>query len=188
MRYRPARAREAEEARKRGHLNGTAPASTRLGASPSAEAAPPPRTSTFGTPDADGKMWRSTTTGTGPSFQRLETSTPPRGRFAPLEPTRKKSEGLFPATAPLAKSEAPSPHKQPWQGSRLRKPLPPKQNLAEAAAVPDAWDRDESTQRPKPDRVLQKEPSSGRTDASADDLVAELDSLRINSDKDATDK
>jgi len=76
------------------------------------------------------------------------------------------------------KPGAPSSTAKPWQNSRLRKALPSQQKQDEAAAVPDAWDQEETSQGNESVR-----PQTSRMHASADELAAELESLSIGKSK-----
>ncbi|SPO32720.1 uncharacterized protein UTRI_05779_B [Ustilago trichophora] len=182
QRYRPARAREAEEARKRGVAGSASsvPSATNSASSSraSSSAAPPQ----FEKQDFDRMVWRSNSTRTPTASNGSDTGTQPRGKFAPLEAPRTAIGERLCETSSVDKSRASSSAAKPWQNSRLRKPLPPKQD--EKAAVRDEWDQQDASEQGKAgDRKNEETIQKKGSDASADDLAAHLDSLRINPNK-----
>ncbi|CDR99273.1 uncharacterized protein SPSC_00731 [Sporisorium scitamineum] len=185
VRYRPARAREAEEARKRGVPGGAAPtvAST---SSSSASSAPPysSRPTASGKPDCDRSTWRPNTARSPAVSDSKDGGQEPRGNFAPLEPPRQPKDRTPSATNLLGTFLTPAAVVKPWQSSRLRKPEPPRpsQDAASAAsAVPEAWDQDLAQRDGDLERKAGAESVSAGDKASAsDDLAAQLDNLRID--------
>ena len=123
--------------------------------------------------------WRSAATGSAAATSsRTATATPPRGNFAPLEPARKTADHSS-RTGLAVNSEAPSSEAKSWRNSRLRKPLPPKQD--EPQAVPDAWDEEDDGRDRNTDKASEQKTRERAVQTSADDLAAELDGLQINS-------
>lgn len=176
VRYRPGRAREAEEARRRA-VQGSAAlpaASTTATSSASRKALPTGLADTAGRPGAATLATRSSS---------KDTAQRPRGNFAPLEPqkTPSKKDASSDKTA-SGTSEASSSEAKPWRNSRLRRPLPPEQSQ-DSSAVPDAWDQDRAKASGKPDTQSTSAQSASRTGPSADALAEELESLRIDKGK-----
>ncbi|GAC98384.1 hypothetical protein PHSY_005978 [Pseudozyma hubeiensis SY62] len=194
VRYRPARAREAEEARKRGvpgsaaqtkaSTSSTSPSSTvsspSASLSGSTEAVPPTRHSSVA---------RSSTIPSAAS-NGSNNGEQPRGKFAPLEPPRQRKGAGAPAATNI--TAAGRPDKQadelpkPWRNSRLRKPAAPAAAQNEAADVPIALHGEKTDRSGKADEkskdethtVLDRQPQ-----VAGDELVAQLEDLRIGQSK-----
>lgn len=185
-RYRPAKAREAEEARKRG-VPGSAvqtTASTARSSTPTA-AYSSPRTPLSGKSASDQSAWRSSSATPSAATDGRNGSAQPRGKFAPLEPARQPRDRRSAAATSIVTSELPSSGAKPWQNSRLRKPQQSQQSQPSTAsteastAVPEAWDQDQAEQDGKP--------VSKGSQSTPDDLATQLDSLRIGKIKDDKD-
>ncbi|SJX65400.1 uncharacterized protein SRS1_15671 [Sporisorium reilianum f. sp. reilianum] len=181
VRYRPARAREAEEARKRGTPGSEAIALTSSSSSPSALTSSS-RPSVPAKSDSDGSTWRSSAARSPAASDGKHDGQKPRGNFAPFEPPKQPRGGRTSAATSPVPSEAPSSVAQSWRNSRLRKSQEP------TTAVPEAWDQDEARHSGNSDKKPDAETVSARDrSSSADDLASQLDSLRIGKSKEAKD-
>ncbi|CBQ69752.1 conserved hypothetical protein [Sporisorium reilianum SRZ2] len=183
VRYRSARAREAEEARKRG-IPGSAEASIASTSGSSSPSVPSTssRTSVTAKRDSDSSVWRSSAARSPAASDGKNDGQKPRGNFAPLEPPKQPRGGRTSAATSPVPSEAPSSVAQSWRNSRLRKSQEP------TTAVPKAWDQDEAQPSGNSDKKPDAETVSARDrSSSADDLASQLDSLRIGKSKEAKD-
>ncbi|KAJ1035597.1 hypothetical protein NDA18_000375 [Ustilago nuda] len=174
-RYRPARAREAEEVRKRGIPGNSATVAATLSSSITSDPSRSLKSGNIGDCDTHSTPWRSSTA--PPSAHSVPTSRP-RGNFAPLEPApARRTTNEAPSKNDTADElEAFHSDTRSWRNSRLRKQNPSEEKKDERAAVPDAWDQEESGS----DKETEREQSSKRAQTSTDDLAAELDSLSID--------
>ncbi|KAF6766991.1 Exon junction complex, Pym [Kalmanozyma brasiliensis GHG001] len=177
VRYRPGRAREAEEARRR-----AVPGSV-----PSPAASTPGASSSTTSPDSQSAipsaLADTTRTSRAAASATIspgkDTAQRPRGNFAPLEPqkTPSRKDASSDKSATVT-SGASSSEAKPWRNSRLRRPVQPTQSQ-HSSAEPDARDQDEGDASDKSNQTKGDLPSS-KSSPSADDLADELDSLRID--------
>lgn len=187
MRYRPARAREAEEARKRG-IPGSAESATALSSSSSSSWAPASstRTPVSEKPDSDRATLQSNATRSPAASDGKNIGQQARGNFAPLEPPKQPRGGRPPATTTTSPgtSERPSAGTKAWQNSRLRKLQSSKLSPDPAQAVTEAWDPEQAEQTGYSDRKAHAHkapPAREKASTAADDLASKLDGLRIDS-------
>lgn len=189
VRYRPARAREAEEARKRG-----VPGSAAQTKASSSSTSSYPGTSLFGSAESGPPTRHSSVA----QSSAIPSATPndsnkdaqPRGKFAPLEPPRQRKGARAPA-ATIATAADQTDGKadeqlKPWRNSRLRKPAAPAAAQNETADVPIALDGERSGRSGKADQSSNKETRTApnrQAEAAGDDLVAQLEDLRIGQSK-----
>ncbi|SPO30315.1 uncharacterized protein UTRI_05779 [Ustilago trichophora] len=186
QRYRPARAREAEEARKKGVPGSASSVASATNSASSSRASSIPVPPQLEKQDFGRMSWRSNTTRTSTASSLSDAGAQPRGKFAPLEAPKTAIRDRPSGASSVGKSEAPSSAGKPWQNSRLRKSLPLKQD--EKAAVPDAWDQEDAKEDSRAgDREGKETTRKKHLDTAADDLAAELHSLSINSNKAAQD-
>ncbi|SOV05432.1 uncharacterized protein UDID_07669 [Ustilago sp. UG-2017a] len=177
-RYRPAGAREAEEARKRGIPGSSAAVAATSSSSTTSDPSGSLKSGNIGNCDTHGTLWRSSTARAAPPSAHSVPTSRPRGNFAPLEPApARRTTNEAPLKNNTADElEAFHSDTRSWRNSRLRKQNPSEEKKEETAAVPDAWDQEE----PGSDKGTEREQSSKRAQTSTDDLAAELDSLSIN--------
>ncbi|SNX87614.1 uncharacterized protein MEPE_06324 [Melanopsichium pennsylvanicum] len=187
QRYRPARARQAEEAMKRGKPGRsssevTPPASSSSSIAPIAARSTPIDNQKV---DSDRKAWRSGISNTSTATNRSPTTAQFRGNFAPLEPPKQtpRDRTIAPVSADWSE-DVPSEAK-PWRNSRLRRPSPPKQDQDKSVAVSDALDEEgiSTANGSDKDRI-----DASGSDAAADKLAAELDRLRLGNTKPIQDE
>ncbi len=173
MRYRPARVREAEEARKKG-IPGSVPTQSTAAAAaavaPSGPSASPPPSASPSEPqrsETQRTSWRS--------------NTPQRQAALTVDPTSSPRADRLASNA-ANNSEASPSGERSWRNSRLRKPASSdasKKAVTSAGSSQDVRVETVDSATAKAERSVVSESLS-----SADELAQELDSLRIGkSDK-----
>ncbi|KAJ9475333.1 hypothetical protein PHBOTO_005414 [Pseudozyma hubeiensis] len=194
VRYRPARAREAEEARKRGVPGSAAQTKASSISTSTSPRASSPSASPFGSTDSGAPSRHSSVAiSSAIPFTTSDGSNKgaqPRGKFAPLEPPRPRKVAGAPeatdVTAAGRTDKQADEQPKPWRNSRLRKPAAPTAAQNETADVPIALDRERSGRSGKADQSSNNETRtapSRQAEAAGDDVVAQLEDLRIGQSK-----
>ena len=172
MRYRPARVREAEEARKKGITGRLPTQSTTTAAAATATAAVDSNLDSSASPQSSASAVARPNLATSET-QRTSWRSNASQWQAPVSRTPRKEASS--AASETDKPKASSHAEGPWRNSRLRKPAP-----SDASKKPDhltGTGQDVPVERDNVATVKSSAASDVRS--AADELAQELDSLRI---------
>lgn len=195
VRYRPSKARQADEARRRAIPGRAASPVASIGSTACSPQEPsPPIATTSKTSDTAPTTRHSGVARSSIASDGKSRAQQPRGKFAPLQQTSESRQLKLSATRTVAAPEtdhsqqASGSESKSWRNSRLRKTQAPKASLDEATAVSVARDQDRLGDGYVVDRETKDEDQTtakGKTSAEDDDLASQLHNLRIDLTKEA---